>query len=87
MIGDDPGRFRWVGVGIRKMGSRVGETEAVGCDTAWRCCGEWYDSGYEDRPGFGYLGDTVKKKVPKNAQSATFFGMSRIFSFWPFIKS
>ena len=36
--------------------------EAVGCDIAWGCCGRWYDSGCEDRPGFGYLGDTAKKK-------------------------
>ena len=39
-----------------------GDMEAVGCETAWGCCGRWYDSGCEDRSGFEYLGDTAKKR-------------------------
>jgi hypothetical protein len=80
VIGSDPGSFRWVEMGIfnlcgsvkkrnpqkiRKEVLEDGDMEAVGCETAWGCCGRWYDSIYEDRSGFGYLGDTVKKRSPE----------------------
>ena len=56
MIGGDSGSFRWVEVGIfelcgsvkkrnpqkiRKGALEGGDMEAVGGETAWRCCGGW----------------------------------------------
>ena len=80
VIGGDLGSFRWSGIGVfnlcgsdkkrnpqktRKGALEGGDMEAVGGETAWRCCGGWYDSDREDRRGLEYLGDTAKKRSPR----------------------
>ena len=80
VVGGDSGSFGWSGIGVFTLCGSVkkrnpqkfrkgvlgdGDMEAVGCGTAWGCCGWWQDSDREDRRGLEYLGDTAKKRSPR----------------------